>query len=170
MMAKETNIKKKTKKKSLKEKIPKVFKGPVPVPQRVRWNSGYNREGGPGLEVESEQGVDFIPWEELKLEIENELFYHLGRVLGDAKYTAELSDFHGRKNHLMGIVKESGEKVGSIWLGTDPYSGWKWDGLVRVGKAINEHEHKVWQIFERYSDRTYRRIEALDTPEDRISN
>lgn len=161
---------KNTKNKKKNSKSGSNNKNRMPIPQKVRWNSGY-KTGEPGVEVESELGVDFIPWKEVKKEIEEELFYHLGRVLGDAKYTAETGDFHGRKNHLLEIVDSNGQKVGSVWFGTDPYSGWKWDGKVRVGKrveATDEHTHKVWQIFERYSDGSYRRVEALDTPEDRL--
>ncbi len=138
-----------------------------PIAQKVRWKS-EDEEGNPGLVVESDEGVDFISWSELSLELERELLIQLGRVLGEKKYKVETGEFKGRKNWLVALVDEGGNKVGSVWLGGDPYNNWRWDGLVRVGKALDDQTARVWQIFERYSDGSYRRVEALDTPEDRI--
>ena len=138
-----------------------------PVPQKVRWESGTTGKET-GMFAESEHGVDFIPWGKLKPELEKELVIQVGRVLGDRVCTVATDDFNGRKNWLIHI--RDGEKnIGSVWLGGDPYSNWKWDGLVRIGKASNDNESKVWQIFERYSDGSYRRTEALDGPEDSVA-
>lgn len=139
----------------------------MPVSQRVRWQAGKD-DIETGMIAESDKGVDFVYWQELKGELENELLVQLGRVLGDQRCRVETAEFHGRRDWLINIVSKDGQTIGSVWLGGDPYSNWKWDGLVRVGNAPDEHTAKVWQIFERYSDGSYRRIEALDTPEDRI--
>jgi hypothetical protein len=140
-----------------------------PVPQKIRWDSGH-KSGVHGMIVESHESVGFIPWEDLKPELEKDLLVHLGRVLGSRSYTIDTAPFHGRENWLIRILDESGSAVGSVWLGNDPYQGWKWDGLVRVGNAPTEHTAKVWQVFERYSDGSYRRVAALDTIDDRIAD
>ena len=132
----------------------------VPIVQKVRWQAA--REGKEtGMIVESEKEVDFIPWEKLKPELEAELIVQLGRVLGDKVCTVETSDWNGRKDWIINIVDENKEILGSIWLGGDPLAGWKWDGKVRAGRADTDNEATVWQIFERYSDGSYRRVEAF---------
>lgn len=139
-----------------------------PAPEHVRWESG-EKMGGPGIYVESDQyGKGFVSWEILKPELEKELLIQLGRVLGDRVCTLQTAGFHGRKNWLVHIMGENGEELGSLWLGGDPDNNWRWDGLVRAGNASNNHQAVVWQVFQRYSDGSYRRIAAYDKPEHRI--
>lgn len=142
----------------------------VAVPEKVRWLSGIE-DGRVGIAVESAEGTSFVPWDKLKVELELNLLSQMGRVLGSRSYTLETAEFHGRKDWLVHIVDDAKKSVGSVWLGGDPDKGWQWDGLVRVGHAPNEHTAKVWQVFTRYSDGSYRRAKpARDTPEDRIAS
>lgn len=67
---------------------------------------------------------------------------------------------HGRKQDwLLHVVDEHGERFCDVWLGKDPDKGWSWDGLVRVGDS--ESTPHVWQVYQRYSDGTYRRRPSL---------
>lgn len=145
----------------------RLVRDKMPVSQKVIWQAS-GEDKTTGMIVESEEGVEFISWEDLKPELLNNLLTQLGRVLGNRPYTIEMNEFHGRKNWVINILDEKKNDVGSVWLGGDPYRGWKWDGNVRVGKAKDEDSVVVWQIFERYSDGSYRRLEALDRPEDRL--
>jgi DNA-binding winged helix-turn-helix (wHTH) protein len=136
------------------------------VPQLVRYRPG----DAPGILVENaskEGGGQFVPWIALQLELERELLPYLGRLFGDRALTVSLVDFKNRRNWRIHIHDGGVNHTGSVWLGGDPYKNWNWDGLVRVGKAIDDDHHVVWQVFQRYSDGTYRRIVALDTPDNR---
>jgi len=104
---------------------------------------------------------------EVHAELEEGLLIYLGRVFDETPLTVVLGDFKGRKNWVIHIEDADGKHLGYVWLGGDPYKDWGWDGLVRVGEALDDDRHIVWQIFQRYSDGSYRRIAALDTPGNR---
>lgn len=138
-----------------------------PIPQFVNFKSGDDRHT-PGMAVESAYGVGFVPWEALKGELENGVLIYLGRILGDTPLTVAMGEFNGRKNWVIHIQGPTGEHLGYVWLGGDPDNGWRWDGLVRVGETLDDRHHVVWQIFQRYSNGTYRRIRAFDSAQDRV--
>jgi hypothetical protein len=123
-------------------------------PQTVLWGPSDGRP--PGI-VTSASG--FVPWEQLSKDLNERLLTQLSRHI-PSKCRVRLADFHDRTNWLIQIVDESGRARGFVWLGTNPDNSWAWDGLVRVGTAETDYSHEVWQVFQRYSDGSYRRVEA----------
>jgi len=131
----------------------------IPEAQKVRW--GPLGSQPPGITIDGEEKV-FIRWEVLKVEIERELFSQLAGVI-PAACSAELGELADRPNWLVHVVKPDGERIGRVWFGPDPFKKWMWDGLVRVG-GISRGTAVVWQIFQRYSDGSYRLVEANAPP------
>jgi hypothetical protein len=125
-------------------------------PQVVSWGPKDGKPAG----ISTEPGGFFMPWEELKLEIELKLLNQLGRHI-PPNCRVVLDDFRGRKDWLARIVGPDAKFLGDIWFGPDPDKQWAFDGLVRVGEAGNDDVAVVWQTFQRYSDGTYRRIKAM---------
>jgi hypothetical protein len=124
----------------------------VPEAQRVAW--------GPSLTpVPREAGIcvnncaEFIPWEELKEELEQQLFPQVSRVPPGS--TVTLKEYGGKQDWIVQIVDPNWNEVGHVWLGRDPYNNWVDDGLVRVGSP--GPPEIVWNTFQRYSDGSYRR-------------
>jgi hypothetical protein len=101
----------------------------------------------------------FIAWPVLKVELQDRLLNQLGRSL-PMGCTVALNDFHGRSNWLVQILGPNENVLADVWLGPDPEAGWHFDGRVRVGRALDDHHAEVWHIFERFSDGSYRRIDA----------
>lgn len=130
---------------------------PAPQPQRVRWGPPDGR--APGIVVDDLVDHGFVPWPELQVEIERNLLPQVRAVPMGA--SAELGDLGDRKNWLIRIMVD-GREIGNIWFGSDPDNKWKWDGLIRLGDAHTSPpgQSPVWQTFERYSDGSYRRVEA----------
>lgn len=125
----------------------------TPEPQKTIW--GPNDGKPPGISVEGSSSNTFIPWEELKLEVEQRLLNQLGLHI-PPNCTVALGSFRGRPSWLTPIVDREGNRLGEVWFGTDPDNDWARDGLVRAG----DDTYVVWQVFQRYSDGTYRRIRA----------
>src|SRR5207249_265310 len=51
---------------------------------------------------------------------------------------------------------------GHVWIGGDPDNGMTWDGLIRAGEGeVQDGTAKVWQLFERWSDGSYRRVKMF---------
>ncbi len=94
-----------------------------------------------------------VPWAELRPEIEKRLLNQLGRHI-QPKCTVTLDDYKGRPNWLVRIIDRDDKQVGYVWFGTDADNNWAYDGLVRAG----DDTYVVWQVFQRYSDASYRRI------------
>lgn len=124
----------------------------VPEAQQVAW--------GPSLTpVPREAGIcinncaEFIPWEELKGELEQQLLPQVSRVPPGS--TVALKEYRGKRDWIVQIVDPNWNEVGHVWLGRDPYNNWADDGLVRVGSP--GPPEIVWNIFQRYSDGSYRR-------------
>ena len=126
-----------------------------PEPQETLW--GPNNDEPAGICITSSPVGEFIPWKKLKLEIETKLFNQLGEHI-PLKCKAGLSDWKGRPHWLTTIIDPNGKKVGEVWFGTDADNNWAYDGLVRVGVALSDDHAIVWQVFQRYSDGSYRRI------------
>ena len=126
--------------------------------QLVRW--GPVDHMPPGICIGDCKGGTFVPWIDLKIEVEDMLLPQVRRVpIGS---TVQLRDLGDRKNWIVRIINPKGLHIGEIWFGPDADSKWKWDGLVRVGGfRVEGPDHRlVWQVFQRYSDGSYRRVEA----------
>ncbi len=122
-----------------------------PEPQETLW--GPNNGEPAGICITSSAAAEFVPWKILKPEIQTRLFTQLGDHI-PLKCTAALGDYKGRPHWLTLIIDPDGKQVGEVWFGTDPDTNWAYDGLVRVGNDT----YVVWQVFQRYSDGSYRRI------------
>lgn len=135
----------------------------IPEPQLVHWAVDDGKP--PGICVDN-PAEDFVSWTELELEIEERLLPQAVRVvpLGSS---VKLGTFHGIVNHHIRLINPAGDPIGYVWFGKNPDKGWAYDGLVRIGDAPSDHEAVVWQLFQRYSDGTYRRIRAYDGPRER---
>lgn len=111
----------------------------------------------PGICVGSCFAKDlFVPWNELRVEVEAYLLPQLAQVPNGSR--VEMQDLGDRKNMIVRIVSPSGGEVAHIWFGPDPENEWVFDGFVRVGKATTPTT--IWGTFQRYSDSSYRPIVA----------
>ncbi len=127
-----------------------------PSPQSVLWGPDYGKQ--PGIFINSISGK-FIPWDKLKQELESQVLQGCPRVIPiDGR--VEVLSFHKKKNHLVRIFDNSANVVGDIWLGGDPENGFLRDGYIRIGKAISETKWIVYQIYQRFSDNSYRLIKS----------
>jgi hypothetical protein len=128
------------------------------MPQLVRWGPVDSMPAGIFVDNENEQV--FIEWESLKPELERMLLPQIRRFPVDSE--VRTLDMDGRKDWLARVFGPTGELLGALWFGPDPDGAWKYDGLVRVGEPSQHstREVNVWQTFQRYSDGSYRLIEA----------
>ena len=131
-----------------------------PQPQKVRWGPVDDRPAG--ILIDGPERV-FVPWSSLKDEIEHKLLNQLGRHL-PAHSRAVLCDFRDRKDWRVRVENAQGNRIADVWFGPDPDTKWAFDGLVRVGVAKTDHVSEVWQVFQRYSDGSYRRLVAKENP------
>jgi hypothetical protein len=127
-----------------------------PISQKIFW--GVNQGLGAGAFIESIHG-EFIPWEQLSVELNERVINQAPRIIPVGS-TATLDSFYGKEDWLVNIRNLEGDIVGSVWVGGNPEDGWKQDGLVRTGKAINDTEHVVYQTFQRFSDGSYRLVQS----------
>jgi hypothetical protein len=128
-------------------------------PVLVRWAPDDGKSAG--IFVGTEPRC-FIPWEQVKAEVETRLLPQLANIpVGCAVRTDTYKD---HRDFVVRIADAVGTVIGSVWFGCDPYHGWRYDGLVRVGhsKSAGAAATIVWQVFQRYSDGSYRRIAAYD--------
>jgi len=124
--------------------------------QVVRWGPVEGRN--PGILIDGTR--QFVPWDTLKSEVEERLLIQLGRHI-PIGCSVQLDAFRGRENWLVRILRSDGGPIGYVWFGPNPDNKWEFDGLVRVGEEILRINRMiVWQVFQRYSDGSYRRIEA----------
>ena len=130
----------------------------TPTPQLIHW--AVDDAQPPGICID-EPHTGFVSWLELKKEVEDKLLPQAVRVI-PYRSTVKLAEFRGHENHQVLIISSDGEVIGRVWFGKDPYQGWSRDGLVRLGNTLTDYEAIVWQIYQRYSNGTYRRIRALD--------
>ena len=132
----------------------------ISVPQKVRWGPVDGK--GPGIVVE-DATQSFISWEELKPEIERLLLPQVRVVpIGSQVVVGPLGD---RENWIVQVLQAgSNQELGHVWFGSNPEQKWRWDGLIRIGQpSSSSGESVVWQVFQRYSDGTYRRLRAERT-------
>ena|SRR5947209_5823163 len=136
---------------------PTVVAGAKVVPQLVLW-APSDRDGS-RLRVFTTENVEerWIGSDELKAELNENLLPQMF-AKNSGEYSFAISDYHGKKDWLMFVVDDRGQQICDVWLGKDPEKGWEWDGMVRVGDG--DHEPYVWQVYQRYSDGTYRRLRS----------
>ena len=132
--------------------------GESPQPQKTRWGPVDGKPAG--ICIDSCVTGIFIPWSELKAELEERLLLQVRTV--PIRCTVSLGEFRGRKDWIVRVLNPGGEEIANVWFGPDPYNGWAWDGLVRIGisEELGVPAPVVWQIFQRYSDGSYRRIKV----------
>jgi len=130
-----------------------------PHPVQVRWDPAKGESGGIWAGVDA-TGGRFIPFAELKLEAESNLLPQVGNIPEGS--FIEVADWGGNKNWVVHMVSPEGVHLGDVWLGSNPYENWASDGLVHVGEAPGNRPVKVWQVFQRYSDGSYRCTQAQD--------
>jgi len=129
------------------------------VPQVVRWTSDYG--GHPGILIEAPER-EFIAWPQLKPEVEVQLLPQEARVPPNS--TVATRPLHNRSDFAVRILDPRRTEIGSVWFGPDPYKKWGHDGLVRLGRSVHAGAPKkpiVWRVTQRFSDGSYRTIEAL---------
>ncbi len=139
----------------LKEYIATTSDGEVVI-QKIYW--GVNYSTIPGAYINRIDGI-FIPWDQLKVELEERVICRCPRII-PATSKVRLEDFYGRANWSIWIIDDNGKHIGSVWVGGDPENNWRSDGMIRVGKTINDGEWVVYQILARYSDGSYRMVES----------
>ena len=138
--------------------LPQIPEPTAPtLAQLTRWGPVDGKPAG--ICIDSCSTGILIPWNELKGEIEEKLLNQAGRVIPH-RCTVTLDDFHGKRDWLVRIIDPEGKAIGYVWFGPDPDKKWEWDGLVRLGDAPNDYTAVVWQVYQRYSDSSYRRIAA----------
>jgi hypothetical protein len=124
--------------------------------QIVRW--------GPSMQPAREAGIcinncaDFVLWDQLKGEIEQKLLPQVPKVQKDS--TVTLGDWNGNQDWIVQVVSPDGREIAHIWFGPDPSDiNWRtFDGLVRVGYPSVPAD--VWCTFQRYSDKSYRKLKC----------
>lgn len=142
-----------------KYKLQQDIPATAPYSQLVRWAP---TDGGvAGIFINS-VGGPFIPWAELKQEIEKRLLPKVAKIPPGSTVRSQEHEKH--RDFVVRIVSVEGKEVGSVWFGPDPYKKWAWDGLVRVGwaKSAGAPETVVWHVTQRYSDGSYLTLEAYD--------
>lgn len=127
-----------------------------PIPQKIFW--GVNQGLGAGAFVESIDG-EFIPFEILEKELNERVINQAPRILPVGSFVS-LDSFHGKTDWLVNIKNPNGEVIGSVWIGGNPEDNWNQDGLVRTGRALSDTSHEVYQVFQRYSDGSYRLVSS----------
>jgi hypothetical protein len=128
-------------------------------PQKVKWGVLDSRE--PGIVIVDHPG-QFVPWAELKEEVEKKLLTQVRAVPTGSIVTVE--DLGDRPSYVVTIYNPDGKPIGRVWFGTDASNDWRFDGLVRIGSIAWADPSPVWQIFQRYSDGTYERIRVENRP------
>lgn len=122
--------------------------------QKIYW--GVNQGLPPGAYVDNISG-EFIPWKKLKGELEKKVINRYPKLIAPNS-KAEMADFYGRKNWLIHITDKDKKVLGSVWIGSNPYANWENDGLVRIGKSIDDNHWIVYAVFARLPDGTYKSI------------
>jgi hypothetical protein len=127
----------------------------LPILQKVRWEPTNSLPAGVIIYNEVEQHQSFIAWDALRVELESKLLPQLFAAV--STYRFAVMDYHDKKDWTVKTLDANGNGYCWLWLGVNPDSEWKWDGLVRVGGNSPPY---VWQTYERYSDGSYRRIQS----------
>ncbi|HEY2382357.1 MAG TPA: helix-turn-helix transcriptional regulator [Terriglobia bacterium] len=130
------------------------------APQEVKWQAKW------APDVEEETGIiiglnssRFIPWKQIQEELIKRLLPNVRMVpIGS---TVELGEYNRRKDWIIRVINPDGVEIANIWIGGDPLKGYAYDGLVRIGVPSEDKTvlPTVWQVFQRYSNGTYVRVD-----------
>lgn len=131
--------------------------GKAAVPQKLRW--GVEEGRAPGISIVETR--DFIPWNELQIEVETKLIHQVpGIPVGS---TTTIADFRGRKDWIIHIFSPDGEPIAHLWFGSNPKRNEILDGMVHIGFDVTnqpeQSKSSIWETYCRYSDGTYRRVD-----------
>jgi len=130
----------------------------APDAQKLGWGPPVGLP--PGAWIDARDG-QFLPWNRLKIELEERVLIQLGRHV-PPDCTLVVRDHFGRKDWTVRILNSGGEEVGHIWIGGNPDEGWDFDGLIRAGVPETDTFARVWQTFRRYSDGSYLRVGSVE--------
>lgn len=128
-------------------------------PQKTKWRAKWaDHVTGPSGIILDDDETQFVPWEKLRGEIEEELLPNVRMV--PVGSTVELGDYFGRKEWIIRIIDQNGLEVGNVWFGGDPLKDYAYDGLVRLGIPTEDKTVRptVWQVFQRHSNGLYFRV------------
>lgn len=125
-----------------------------PVPQTILWGPDYGKQEG--VFINSINGK-FIKWDFIAKEIEEQVLKGCPRIIPVGSSLKTLK-FYNKENHIVRIFNSSGVVVGDLWLGGNPEKKWEHDGYIRIGKAISDTEWEVYQVYQRFSDSSYRLV------------
>jgi hypothetical protein len=117
--------------------------------QTLSWGPDHGKDAGACIDG----CTAFLPWSELRQELEQTVFpatRHLPRGA-----SARLTPLGGQKDKLVQATDGAGNVLANVWVGVNPASDWKLDGVLRVGSTTSPP--RVWASFERLSNGTYRR-------------
>lgn len=114
-------------------------------PQVVYWAPDFGKK--PGIIIFP--GNKYIPWEKLKIEIEEQIIRATDSVpkFYSVRYAP---DKINKSDMLVQILDTLGNDIGHIWFGKDPLNDFKWDGLIRIGTP--KEPRRVWATFQNISD------------------
>lgn len=125
--------------------------------QKIFW--GVNQGLPAGAYIEQING-QFIPWRQLKNELEERVIIGCPRIIPVGCKVIKKS-FYGKKDWVVNIVDSNNNYVASVWIGSNPYDGWSQDGLVRTGRSLSDTEWEVYQIFARFPDGSYKLLHSF---------
>lgn len=142
-----------------------------PSAQRILWIPEQNsisgicvETGGSSLQVLDTRRPQctppnlLIPWHNvIKDQIEHIVLPQVQEIPADSETV--LTTINDISNLAIKINDATGVAVGDLWLGKNPCNDWSVDGLIRVGRGGNPL--RIWAIFERQSNDTYRRLSTL---------
>jgi len=123
--------------------------------QRVRWGPSDGLPAGIKI-IDPDAPDSFLPWAVLSLELHSNLLPQLFR--DPRGWRIVRRDFNGKKDWLVQIVNEANDCLCDVWFGECP-PNWIMEGFIKIGTA--DSEPYVWQTYERFSDSSYRRRQAL---------
>ena len=134
-------------------------------PERVSWVPDH--DGSAGIVIRSARN-QFIPLAQLKIEVETRVLPQVYSLpVGSTIIVKDhLTDGGVKKNWLVRIVNPRGRIIAGMWFGGDPEKEWAFDGLIRVGphRIQDAKPHRVWEIYQRFSDGSYRKISGVLGP------
>jgi hypothetical protein len=105
----------------------------APRPQLVRWGPVDHTPAG--ILVEDQSRQVFVPWEELKQEL-NEMLLPQVRLF-PFESTVIVRDLDDRKDWLVRVVESAGIYLGSVWFGTtNPDNAWQCELRAQLFKPL----------------------------------
>lgn len=123
-----------------------------PEPQLTRWGPVDGLAAG--ITVNGREHL--IPWKELEEEIRIRVLPQV-KELDERWASIHTIEHRGKKDWIIQVLDKEGKDIAHVWFGPNPNKDWAYDGLVRVGEP--EAPAKVWQVYQRFSDGSYRRRE-----------